>query len=175
MTDSVTMRLVDAPVIERLRHISSQIDDLSPALRGIGEIVSESTKERFATSIGPGGERWAANAPSTVLARLAQISGAYGKSGKITKKGIAAAQAKRPLVATGELRDSIHYQLGADGKSVMIGTNRFSGEWDGGAAVHQFGSKDGRIPARPFLGISLDDRHEVLTVLTRFAQMAIEK
>lgn len=34
--------------------------------------------------------------------------------------------------------------------------------------MHQFGSQDGKIPARPFLGISGADRAEVLGYLDRF-------
>lgn len=64
------------------------------------------------------------------------------------------------------LRDTIRYNLLPNG--VEIGTNRFAGEWTGGAAVHQFGSKNGRIPARPFLGISAADRSTILSTLARY-------
>jgi len=55
----------------------------------------------------------------------------------------------------------------------VIGTNRFADEWDGGAAVHQFGSKDGRIPARPFLGLSNSDERMVLDILNGFIQESV--
>ena len=175
MADQITIRLAGAAVLEKLQHIARQVDDMRPAMQSIGEIMMESTKQRFSDSRGPDGQRWAANAESTVLARLAQIKGAYTKQGKLSKKGSAAAMGKKPLVDTGMLQKTISYQVGADGQSVSIGTNRFSGEWTGGAAVHQFGSKDGSIPARPFLGMSNEDRREVLSILDRFARQAIEK
>jgi hypothetical protein len=68
----------------------------------------------------------------------------------LTKKGADAFTSKKPLVATGELRDGIRYQVAGGGNSVEIGTNRFAGEWSGGAAVHQFGDKKGRIPPGKF-------------------------
>lgn len=196
MTDAITVRFDDATVLARLNYIAQQIDDLSPAMRGIGEILVESTKERFDTSTGPDGQPWARHAASTVLARLEQITGAYagytnlktGKEGRVRvgdKKGAflkdgslstrsrRALEATRPLVDTGELRDGIRYQVGADGRSVEIGTNRFAGEWEGGAAVHQFGSRDGRIPARAFLGISDVDAGNILAILERFSAQAI--
>lgn len=173
MTDAITVRFDDTEVIARLQQIASQVGNMAPAMRAIGEILSESTKERFATSTAPDGEAWKPNAPATIIARLNKIKGAYNKDGKLSKKGIAAATGKKPLVDTGILADTILSQVGSDGNSVEIGTNRFAGEWSGGAAVHQFGSKDGNIPARPFLGLSEVDRGEVLAILDRFMQQSI--
>jgi len=34
--------------------------------------------------------------------------------------------------------------------------------------VHQFGSRDGRIPARPFLGLSSQDEAEVIGILESY-------
>lgn len=196
MTDFITVRLDSAPVLARLQEIARRVDDLSPAMRGIGELIAESTKERFASSTGPDGQRWAPLAKDTILARLAKISGQYAaytnlrtrkegqvragnkkgyydKNGKIAGKGSLAVMNMRPLVDTGLLQDTIRYQITAGGNGVEIGTNRFSGEWEGGAAVHQFGSRDGDIPARPFLGLSANDEREILDVLDRFLRRAI--
>lgn len=173
MSDTITIRYADTAVLARLAEINRQIDDLSPAMLAIGELLTESTKERFGTSTAPDGSKWKPNAPATVLARLNQIKGAYTKAGKLSKKGATAAMSKKPLVASGLLQDSIHYQLTGGGKGVEIGTNRFAGEWDGGAAVHQFGDRKGNIPARPFLGLSAGDESAVLDVLDNFLSQAI--
>ena len=175
MTDAITIRLETPLVLARLNEIARQFDDLSPAMRGIGVLVAESTKQRFSTSTAPDGQKWKPNALATVLDRLAEISGAYSaKTGRMTKKGASAFIAKKPLVATGILQDTFRYQL-AGRNSVEIGTNHFSGEWEGGAAVHQFGSKNGKIPARPFLGLSASDEAEVLEILDRFLEQALGK
>ena len=200
MSDTLTVRLDSAPVLARLQEIARRVDDLSPAMRGIGELVAESTKERFASSTGPDGQRWKPMAQATVLARLAKISGQYAaytnlktrkegrtrvgdkkgyfdKGGKIAGQGTLAVANMRPLVDTGMLQDTIRYQLTPGGNGVEIGTNRFSNTdedgWEGGAAVHQFGSRDGNIPARPFLGLSANDEREILDVLDRFLRQAI--
>lgn len=176
MTDAITVRFDDAELLARLQQIAQRFGNMAPAMRAIGEVLSESTKQRFYTSSGPDGERWEQNALATVLGRLAQISGAYSKkTGRLTKKGADAFTSKKPLVATGELRDGIRYQVAGDGNSVEIGTNRFAGEWSGGAAVHQSGDKKGRIPARPFLGMSAEDKVEVLAILDRFVEQAVGK
>lgn len=174
MSELISVKLDSQPVLARLGQIRRNIDDLSPAMRAIGEILTESAKQRFSDSIAPDGSRWKPNAPATVLATLARISGAYSKkTGRLTKKGAAVASNKKPLVATGILQDTIRHNLINGGDGVEVGTNRFAGEWDGGAAVHQFGSKDGKIPARPFLGISADDETDILAILANFGSQAI--
>lgn len=196
MADTFTVRLDSAPVLARLQEIARRVDDLSPAMRGIGEMMVESTKERFASSTGPDGQRWPALAKDTILARLAKISGQYAaytnlktrkvgqvrvgdkkgyydKAGKAAGKGSLAVANMRPLVDTGTLQDTIRYQLLPGGNGVEIGTNRFAGEWEGGAAVHQFGNRKGTIPARPFLGLSASDERAVLDVLDRFLRQAV--
>lgn len=197
MTDAAfTVRLEDTAVIARLNEIAGRIDNMAPAMRAIGEALTESTKQRFSDSSGPDGQPWARHAAATVLGRLEQITGSYvaysnvktrkegrlrigdkkgafNKDGALSQRTRAKMESWKPLVDTGMLQDTIRYQLLPGGKGVEIGTNRFAGEWTGGAAVHQFGSKDGKIPARPFLGISAGDRVEVLAVLDRFLEQAI--
>lgn len=166
MADAFKVADNSPTVIARLDEIARQVENTRPAYQAIGELLTESTKQRFSDSIGPDGQRWAPNAPATILSRLNQVKGAVGKRGKLTKKGAAVVMAKKPLVETGILQDTISYN--ATDSSVEIGTNRFAGEWDGGAAVHQFGSRNGLIPARPFLGVSADDERTVLEVLGNF-------
>ncbi len=196
MTDTITIRLDDTAVLARLAEIARQVDDMTPAMQGIGEALAKSTKQRFDTSTAPDGAAWQRLAASTVLGRLEQITGAFAaysnvktrkegvrrvgdkkgaflKDGSLSAKSRRALEAVKPLVDTGILQDSIHYQVIPGGKGVEIGTNRFAGEWEGGAAVHQFGSRDGDIPARPFLGISASDRSEVLDILDTFLRQAI--
>lgn len=168
MTDSIKVRFDDAEVLARLRELRDRLSDsrMATVFREIGEDLVESTKHRFSTSAGPDGARWPALAESTVLDMVARLRGAVGKNGRLTRKGAVAVANRRPLVETGMLRDTIRYRLFAGG--VEVGTNRFAGEWEGGAAVHQFGSRDGRIPARPFLGLSADDRTTVLQIADRY-------
>lgn len=166
MADAFNLADNSATVIARLDEIARQVDNMRPAFAAIGEALTESTKRRFSTSLAPDGQPWAPNAPATILARLAEVKGTVGKRGKLTKKGAAVVMAKKPLVDTELLQDTITWQ--ADDTGAEVGTNRFAGEWEGGAAVHQFGSDDGTIPARPFLGLSSDDETTVLDILGTF-------
>lgn len=148
-------------------------------LKEIGEQLMESTKQRFSTSAAPDGTRWLPNSEATYLNYLTGAStkdeGArgryFGKNGRLNAKGSARAINKKPLVDTGALRDTITYQV--DGDSLFVGTNRFAGEWDVGAAVHQLGSHNGRIPARPFLGLSSGDKETILDILRRNLEEAL--
>lgn len=168
MTDRITLELDVGPVIARLDELMRQLGPggLETPLREIGEDLVESIKQRFETSTAPDGSRWVPNSMATIKGYLEGSSGNFRKDGRLSKKGATRVMTKKPLVASGLLQDSIAYQVAGD--SLFVGTNRFAGQWDGGAAVHQFGSKDGTIPARPFLGADEEDVQRMLDVLERF-------
>lgn len=158
----ITLEIDDKEVRAALGRLSAKVGEagMRPALAAIGEYLTETTKQRFATSTAPDGSRWAPNARSTLERLLAKTVGGVGKKGKISAKGSATMIGKKPLVETGQLARTIRYQLIPGG--VAVGTDRFADKFAAGAAVHQFGSEDGRIPARPFLGLSAGDRQFVL-------------
>lgn len=153
-------------VLDALQGFLARVADPAPAFAEIGERLQESTQARFNTSTAPDGSPWADNAEATILQYLAGRKGVYGKRGGLTQKGMTALLHKRPLVDSGVLRDTIHWQPIPGG--VAVGTDRFAAAWTAGAAVHQFGSRDGRIPARPFLGISDEDRASILDILDAY-------
>lgn len=174
MTDGVTIDYQDTLVLEAIRTLTAA---LGPAgMRGpfaeIGEVLGESTKQRFSTSTAPDGTPWAPNAQATIEAYLNRDAKNFRKDGRLNQRGAARAANKKPLVDTGQLADSIIYQIIDGGLGLEIGTNRFADEWDAGAAVHQFGNKKGTIPARPFLGVSDQDEVDVLDILFRHLESA---
>lgn len=149
------IEIQDQQVRATLQTLAERVDNPAPALKIIGELVSERAADRFGTGVGPDGRRWPANARATIENFIAARRG-FGAKG-INKKGRDLAMSKKPLVATGELAHSIRYQV--LGNAVEIGTNRFADRITNGAAIHQFGGQAGRghkvtIPARPFLPIT---------------------
>lgn len=164
----ISIEIDNRTVLDALNQLAHRLDDPSPAFSEIGERLAESTQARFNTSTGPDGKAWAPNSQATLLSYLAGKSGAFGKTGKLTQKGAGYAMGKKPLVASGLLQDSVHWQLLEGGRGVAIGTDRFADAWDAGAAVHQFGSRDGRIPARPFLGLSDEDERTILEIVSDY-------
>lgn len=167
MADSITIEFDSAPVRDALNRLLDALgaDGMAPAMKEIGEVLQESTKQRFVSSSAPDGTRWAPNAQGTFDSYLDRDGKNFRKDGRLGAKGAARAMNKKPLVDSGLLADSIVWQLVPGG--VEIGTNRFAGEWDGGAAVHQFGNRKGTIPARPFLGVSAEDEVAVLDIVER--------
>jgi phage virion morphogenesis protein len=130
-------------IIENLQGIEQRAGNLRPALLGIGEIVAEGTKQRFASATAPDGQPWAKNSDVTLA----------NKNGTL------------PLTNDGLLADSIHYQLVAD-NTVEVGSNFVQ------AAMMQFGGTKsefpnlwGDIPARPYLGISEAEKAEIMELL----------
>lgn len=168
MTDRIILELDIAPVIARLDQLLQRLGPggLEAPLQEIGEDLVESVRRRFETSTGPDGQRWAPNSMATLMGYLEQTSGNYRKDGRISAKGARRVTSKKPLVASGVLAEGIRAQV--EGDSLFVGTDRFAGDWDGGAAVHQFGSKDGSIPARPFLGADDEDVRGMLETLERY-------
>lgn len=142
-----------------------------PALEQIGELLVDSTKQRFSKSVGPDGQRWAPNTQTTILRYLGSYKGAFGKRGGLTKKGAQRAGSKRPLIGeTGSLSSLIHYEVDGSG-SLLVGSSMIY------APVQQFGARKrefqgkapwGDIPARPFLGISDQDRSDILATLSEY-------
>jgi phage virion morphogenesis protein len=133
-------------VIANLQGIEQHTGNLRPALLGIGEILTEGAKQRFASATAPDGQPWAKNSDVTLA----------NKSGTL------------PLTDGGFLADSIHYQLVAD-NTVEVGSIKPQ------TAMMQFGGTKsefphlwGDIPARPFLGFSEAEKDEIYELLGKY-------
>ncbi|RJP17901.1 MAG: phage virion morphogenesis protein [Deltaproteobacteria bacterium] len=160
----IKIEVDDREIREALSRLASKVRNLAPAMKNIGEYLQRSTWERFGAQKDPQGKPWAKLKPGT-LARK--------KTSKI-------------LIESSGLRDSIHYEASSD--SVSVGTDKIY------AAIHQFGGKTSphtirpsrkkalfwpgashpvgsvnhpgsQIPARPFLGVSDEDKSEILDIL----------
>jgi len=146
----ITIEIDDREIQAALRRLQQQIGDLTPVMQQIGEYLVQSTKDRFARGEAPDGTPWAPNSPVT-LAR---------------KKG------NRPLIGeSGRLSNEIYPRAGRD--FVEVGSApEYAAVQQSGARKGQFGKTRrgapipwGDIPARPFLGLSDDDRREILDIL----------
>jgi phage virion morphogenesis protein len=149
-------RIDDARVLGAIRNLLALGHDGTPVMRDIATLGENTTRMRFRTETGPDGQRWK---PSM----RAQIHGG------------------RTLTKDGHLAGSISSNAGKD--YAEWGVNRVY------AAVHQFGGtirpkragalrfrlangafatvKQVRIPARPYLGASDDDREDILDIVHR--------
>jgi len=168
----------DTQVRSALARLVERAGDLRPALLEIGEELQESTLRRFQTSTGPDGARWPANSALTLLRSKRQAG-------------------KKPLIGeTRALSTQIHYAV--DGNVLVIGSPmKYAAMQHFGAKKGEFGRyyqlsrlkfsegdfrryagmRQGHpipwadIPARPFLGISVEDGEAITrTVLAHLGE-----
>lgn len=177
----------DAEVQRVLRRTLNAVERPQPLLKAIGEILMDSTKQRFRTSTGPDGTRWQENSPTTILEYLRRRSGIHDKEtgkrtgtkdgyyvkkgdnkGRLTKRSAGILAAKKPLIGDGRAL-SLRIDYDVVGDDLLVGTPEKYG------AMQQFGGKKsqfknlwGDIPARPFLGVSAHDRGSILDTLQDF-------
>jgi phage virion morphogenesis protein len=123
------------------------MEDLTPVMQSIGEILVDSTKQRFGTGASPEGVKWVPKSQTTLTAYGAR------KSNRIDV---------RPLFGpSGALSNQIFAEPERD--QVAVGSPMIY------AAMMQFGGQKsayphlwGNIPARPFLGISPTDSTNIV-------------
>lgn len=168
----IKIEVTDSGVSAALNRLASIGDNLHPALLQIGEVLVDSTKQRFATSTAPDGTRWAANSQTTILMYLDRYKGSYSKrDGRLTKKGATRASGKRPLLGeTGDLSRQISYSVEGNDALYVGSSMIYAATQQFGAKRHEFQGKApwGDIPARPFLGLSNSDRSTILDIISNF-------
>lgn len=143
-----------------LSRAAALLDDLAPVMQDIGDLLLGSTKARFGLGEAPDGTKWAAKSKAT-LEKYAR-----GK-GKVQT---------RPLFGPNlRLSREIGLETGAD--FLELGSVLpYAAVMQFGAEAGQFGAAIGRnklgrdyfmpipwgnIPARPFLGVSEQDRADI--------------
>lgn len=141
-----------------LQRLSASLSDLTPVMQEIGEIMVDSTKQRFPQGIAPDGSRWARKSQTTLNRYGARSSNRIDI---------------RPLFGpSGALSSQIFYEVAPDSVSwgspmIYAATQQF------GAAQGAFGRTSrngpipwGNIPARPFLGVSAEDQANILDAIS---------
>lgn len=140
---------------DELKALSSRLKEmaLSPSERkqllgDIGEEMVTQTKDRFAEKKTPDGDDWADIAQSTKDYYRKKFGDPNPYNGILWRQG--------------GLMDSLTQQ--ADSWKVLVGATKVY------AAVHQFGYMWNNIPARPYLGLSADDKTEIIGIINGFLE-----
>ena len=138
---------------DELRALCSRLKEmeLKPAERkallgSIGEEIITQTKDRFAKKKTPDGDDWADIAESTKDYYQRRFGTKNPGNGTLWRQG--------------SLMDSITQETGS--WSVVVGATKVY------AAVHQYGWKEKNIIARPYLGLSNEDKVEIVGIINRF-------
>lgn len=165
----IQLEINDAQVRTAFDRLQAALTDMRPAMDEIGQTMVLSTKTRMQAGVSPDGTPFAPRSAVT-LARYAAQGKKYGP---------------HPLWLTSTMRQNIAHSAGAD--HVRWGSNAIQ------AAVMQFGAEQGafgaamgrtrpsekrpksqdyftpipwgRIPARPFLGLSEQDRTDISEII----------
>lgn len=146
----IQITVTDTGVGEPIARLLRGLQNPRPALKAIGELVMESTKERFALSQDPYGKPWEANKQSTLAAYLQRDGKGYTQKGAVSARGKRLLAAKKPLIGASK---SLSTQFGYDvvGKGVEIfSTQKYAAMQNFGGKKSEFPNLWGDIPARPF-------------------------
>ncbi|MDE0714088.1 MAG: phage virion morphogenesis protein [Gammaproteobacteria bacterium] len=143
----------------RLGALSAAGRDLRSVFEDIGEYLVRTTKDRFRTQTDPDGVPWK------------PLSLNYREQKKRNKDKI--------LTLDGFLHGTINFR--ASSQEVLVGSPLvYAGTHQFGAPEGSFGTTSrgrpipwGEIPARPFLGLSGDDRDEVEGIVTDYLLKAL--
>ena len=150
---------------EALRRLRKGIPE--EVKKAIAEGILARTHRRFEESRAPDGSLWPPLSPATLAKEVRPRD-------RLKRGGISAAAQRRvalrkPLVVTARLKNSISWKVA--GNRIYVGTNL---EY---ARIHQFGGYAGRgrkvrIPARPYLGLTEEDREEAEALLREWIRRA---
>ena len=142
----IEMELTGDDIVRVLQQLHDSGQDLTPALKDIGEELINSTKQRFADEKAPDGSSWVKLSDVTIDNK-GHDNKLAGESGQLAKQFHAEASSHELVVANLQPY----------------------------AAMQHFGGKKsdfphlwGDIPARPFMGVSSGDREEIFKILSDF-------
>jgi hypothetical protein len=146
------VELDDAELRRWLQRAERTLGDLTPAFQDIGELLIERTRARFRSGTAPDGTAWAPLSETTLERRAER-----GISG--TRPGIGESR---------QLSTQWSYRI-LSGKQMIFGSPSIQSRvFDQGAEARSFtGGKTpwGDIPARRILGLSEQDRADILAIL----------
>lgn len=130
----------------RLNKIALKPGERKDLLGRIGAEIETQTTERFATKETPDGDSWTDIAESTKNHYLKRFGSKNPGNGILWREG--------------SLMNSITHEVNS--WSVVVGATKVY------AAVHHFGWKDRNIPARPYLGLSDEDKTDIIAIINGF-------
>ena len=128
---------IDA-VLGEVARLRAKGEDLGPLFEALANELYTLAEYALEHEQDPDGGAWRPLAPAT-------------RARKLKRHGLA-----RRLHESGELRERLETE--SDRQSATVGTNSVSKTGYPYPAVQQFGTEDGRVPARPFLPFDPESR-----------------
>lgn len=164
-------KIDDQEVMRVLKRLADKGGNLRPALVNMGEHLVNSTQDRFDEQVDPDGAAWAPLRPATKDKK--KIDKILTESSRMRNSVVYAAARSSLRVGTNDVKAAAH-QFGLK-EAVTVPAHKsrrtkvFGRElpfpvW-AEVRAHTINQD---IPARPFLGISADDREELLQIAADF-------
>ncbi len=137
MSEMITIAVTGADQIDQaISELLHKAQNLERPMNAIGNYLTNIMEESFDSETSPDGEAWHPLAESTKIQKLRR-----GESKILQSRDR-------------NMRESTGYS--ADSDSVIVGVNAYSKDRYPYPIVHQFGTEDGKVPARPFMPITHD-------------------
>lgn len=149
----ITITVKEDEVSAALDRAAAAMADLTPIMQELGELLTVSTKERFAQGVSPEGIPWAPKSEATIAAYMSRgdpidFSPLFGPSRRLSSEVSCVAGRDRL-----EIGSSLEYAA-----SMHLGVAKGAhGSTSRGSSIPW-----GDIPARPFLAVSAKDRGLIL-------------
>lgn len=157
----VSMKIDNLPGVKRkLDETRQNISDTEPLMNKLGNYFEAMTQDSFDNKKSPDGRKWDPLSNATIQAKK--------KKGKTTT---------RILYQSGELQDKFIYHSTRD--ELVVGTNANHKGYDY-PAVHQFGTKDKKTPARTFMPFDINGElydnveNDLVEIVVDFLEDAID-
>ena len=157
--------------------------DMTDTFKEIGEMLLTSHDMRFAKNQAPDGRSWLPDKPATIDAYSrfktksmrfgAKASNRFNTKSRAFEKKLeqiktAASSSKRILIWNNVMLRTISYRANKD--NLWLGTSVLSKDY---AATQQFGDPNRGIPARPFLGLSEQDKQAATDIILKSIKQKI--
>lgn len=171
---SISIEVNDGEVGTALQSLYDALGNIDPALKEIGEVLVDSTKQRFKTATAPDGTQWEDNAESTLINYASRFKTSFTKSGRISKKGRQRIANKLPGTGeTKQLQTQIFYNV-KNGVLEVGSPLIYSATFHFGAKKGQYGEGVpwGKIPGRKVVGLSKEDQTSINDIIPRYLGLA---
>lgn len=159
----ITIEINDTDVTSALARAVTALTDTTPLMEGIAEYLRTSTVKRFKEGKAPDGSSWSPNSPVT-LARKKNTRPLFGPNDRLNKEfGISSGADYAEISSV--LPYAAVQQFGA--RKGSLGAYWWTTE---SGKVLEGSSPWGDIPARPYLGISEEDRTNILDIISEYIE-----